>query len=70
MIGNKMKSGVIVVNAATVETLNIAVEALKRAHYFVEVSQISVSRMKSIGDGHFFSAQNPVFVIKAEKQAP
>jgi precorrin-6Y C5,15-methyltransferase (decarboxylating) len=67
MTGNKMKSGIIVVNAATVETLNLAVEALKRADYFVEVSQISVSRMKSIGDGHFFSAQNPVFVIKGEK---
>ncbi len=67
MTGKKMKSGIIVVNATTVETLNLAIEALKRADYFVEVSQISVSRMKSIGDGHFFSAQNPVFVIKGEK---
>ena len=65
-IGNRIKSGIIVVNAATVETLNLAVEALKRVHYVVEVSQISVSRMKAIGDGHFFSAQNPVFVIKGE----
>jgi precorrin-6B methylase 2 len=62
-----MKNGIIVVNAATVETLNIAAEALKRAHYSVEVCQISVSRMKAIGDGHFFSALNPVFVIKGEK---
>jgi len=67
MISNKMKRGIIVVNATTVETLNLTVEAFKRAHYLVQVSQISVSRMKSIGDGHFFSAQNPVFVIKGEK---
>jgi precorrin-6Y C5,15-methyltransferase (decarboxylating) len=67
MSGNRMKRGIIVVNAATVETLNLAAEALRRAHYFVEVYQISVSRMKAIGDGHFFSAQNPVFVIKGEK---
>jgi precorrin-6Y C5,15-methyltransferase (decarboxylating) len=67
MSGNRMKSGIIVVNAATVETLNLAAEALRRAHYSVEVCQISVSRMKAIGDGHFFSALNPVFVIKGEK---
>jgi precorrin-6Y C5,15-methyltransferase (decarboxylating) len=67
MTGNRMKSGIIVVNAATVETLNLALEALNAAHYIVEVSQISVSRMKSIGDGHFFSAQNPIFVLKGVK---
>jgi precorrin-6Y C5,15-methyltransferase (decarboxylating) len=66
-VSSRMPSGVIVVNAATLETFTLAIAALKKAGYSVEASQISVSRMKSIGDGHFFSAQNPVFVIQGKK---
>ncbi|HMK56445.1 MAG TPA: precorrin-6y C5,15-methyltransferase (decarboxylating) subunit CbiE [Dissulfurispiraceae bacterium] len=62
-----MRAGVIVINAATLETFSLASEALKSNGYAVEAAQISVSRMKPIGDGHFFSALNPVFVIRGTK---
>ncbi len=64
---SRMISGVVVVNATTLETFSLTAATLKKAGYSVEASQISVSRMKPIGQGHFFSAQNPVFVIQGEK---
>ena len=64
---SRMISGVIVVNATTLETFSLTAATLKKTGYSVEASQISVSRMKPIGEGHFFSAQNPVFVIQGEK---
>ncbi|RJQ39056.1 MAG: precorrin-6y C5,15-methyltransferase (decarboxylating) subunit CbiE [Nitrospiraceae bacterium] len=63
----KMQTAIIVINAATVETLNIAVAGLQRNGFLVDVSQVSVSRMKKIGEGSSFSALNPVFVITGEK---
>lgn len=67
-VGNRMQAGIVVINAATLETLNKATDALREAHYAIEVFQISVSKMKQLGDSHTFSAQNPIFVIKGEKQ--
>jgi precorrin-6Y C5,15-methyltransferase (decarboxylating) len=63
-----MQAGIVVVNAATVETLNIAIAELQINGFLVDVSQISVSRMKKIGEGNCFSALNPVFVIRGEKR--
>jgi precorrin-6Y C5,15-methyltransferase (decarboxylating) len=63
----RMETGVVVINAATVETFTLALSALKDSGYSVEASQVSISRMKPLGEGHFFSAQNPVFVIRGRK---
>ncbi|MDI6744003.1 MAG: precorrin-6y C5,15-methyltransferase (decarboxylating) subunit CbiE [Thermodesulfovibrionales bacterium] len=68
IITGKLLAGIIVVNAATVETLNIAIVELQRNSFLVDVSQISVSRMKKIGEGNCFSALNPVFVIRGENR--
>jgi len=54
---------IVVINAATIETLNKAVACLGASGYDVDVVQLSISRMKRIGDGNFFSALNPVFII-------
>ena len=67
-IKEKMPSGIIVINATTVETLNIAIAELQKNGFLVDVSQVSVSRMKKIGEGNCFSALNPVFVIRGEKR--
>ena len=67
IIKGKMQAGIVVVNASTVETLNIAVAELQGNGFLVDVSQVSVSRMKKIGEGNCFSALNPVFVIVGEK---
>lgn len=59
---------IIVINATKWETLSNAIISLKGYDYDVEVVQVSVSRMKSLGRGNFFSAINPVFVIRGSKQ--
>lgn len=66
-ISNNMSSGIIVLNAIKIETLNRATAALKTKNFMLNVSQVSVSRMKAIGDGNSLSALNPVFVIKGER---
>lgn len=58
---------IVVINAATIETLNKAVKSLQQSDYDLDVVQINVSRMKKIGEGNYFSALNPVFIIRARK---
>ncbi|MCX8031580.1 MAG: precorrin-6y C5,15-methyltransferase (decarboxylating) subunit CbiE [Thermodesulfovibrionales bacterium] len=58
---------VIVINAATIQTLNKALSSLQGAGYEIEACQINVSRMRKIGKSNYFSALNPVFVIKGKK---
>ncbi len=66
-ITEKMPSGIAVINSATIETLNEAVQSLKRNGFKVDVSEISVSRSKTIGSKRRMSALNPVFIITGEK---
>jgi len=66
-VSNVMASGVIVVNAATLETLNEAMASLETHGFTVEVSEISVSRSKVIAGKKLMSALNPVFIIKGER---
>lgn len=61
-------SGIIVINATTLETIDIAFELLKEANYTVDVVQVHLSRLKPLGDKHHFSAQNPVFIITGHKK--
>lgn len=58
---------IVVINAATIETLNKAVTSLQEFDYDLDVVQIHVSRMRKIGEGNYFSALNPVFIIRARK---
>src|SRR3989339_450267 len=64
----KMQTAIIVINAATIETLNEAVQNLENNGFEVEVSELSVSRSKSIAGKKHMSALNPVFIIIGEKQ--
>lgn len=61
-------AGIIVINAATIETLNRATEELAKAGFDVDVAQVSISRTKSIGNSNYLSALNPVFIIKGERR--
>ena len=45
------------------ETLHEAMKALAHLGYETEVTQISVSRSRSVGELHLLMAQNPVFLI-------
>jgi precorrin-6B methylase 2 len=62
-----MTSGIIVINATKIDTLNAAINQLKVSGFLIDISQVSISRTKEIGDGQYLSALNPVFIIKGER---
>jgi precorrin-6B methylase 2 len=62
-----MPEGAVVVNAVTLETLNAAVDVLKRYNFTVEVSQVSAVRLKNLGGMSHFGALNPVFIISGRR---
>jgi len=66
-VAGRMPHGVVVVNASQIETLNAARAGLKKNGFLTVVCQVSVSRMRELGDGNFFDAQNPIFVIRGER---
>jgi precorrin-6Y C5,15-methyltransferase (decarboxylating) len=67
MIAEKMISGIVVINATTIETLNEAVQGLGKNNFTVDVSEVSVSRSKMVGSKRHMSALNPVFIITGRK---
>ncbi len=66
-VAERMPHGIVVINASQIETLNTAVSELKKHGFQLEVCQISTARMKEIGEGNFFAAQNPVFIIRGAR---
>jgi precorrin-6Y C5,15-methyltransferase (decarboxylating) len=67
LTGNVMAKGIVVINAATIETLNDAVSCLEENSFTVEVTEVSVARSKTIGQQRHMSALNPIFIITGEK---
>ncbi len=66
-IGERMLSGIIVLNAATIETLHDAVHHFEIAGFITEISQVSISRSKIVNGRMHMSALNPVFIITGRK---
>lgn len=64
----KIASGIIVLTATTLETLNMAIALFKEKGYYIDVLEVSISRLKPIGKGHHLSSQNPVFIITGMKE--
>ncbi|KAF0144923.1 MAG: precorrin-6Y C5 15-methyltransferase / precorrin-8W decarboxylase [Nitrospirae bacterium] len=64
----KTQASIAVINAATIETLNEAVQNLEKSGFTAGVSEISVSRSKTVAGKKHMSALNPVFIITGEKQ--
>ncbi|MFN3396873.1 MAG: precorrin-6Y C5,15-methyltransferase (decarboxylating) subunit CbiT, partial [Thermodesulfovibrionales bacterium] len=64
----KIASGIIVLTATTLETLNMAIALFKEKGYYIDVLEISISRFKPIGKGHHLSSQNPVFIVTGMKE--
>jgi precorrin-6Y C5,15-methyltransferase (decarboxylating) len=67
IVSSVMTSGIVVINAATLETLHEAMASLEAHGFSVDVSEISVSRSKVIAGKRLMSALNPVFVVKGER---
>ncbi|GAB4423457.1 MAG: bifunctional cobalt-precorrin-7 (C(5))-methyltransferase/cobalt-precorrin-6B (C(15))-methyltransferase [Thermodesulfovibrionales bacterium] len=63
----KKRVSLILVNAATIETMNDAVQCFENHGYSMAISEISVSRAKTIAGKRHMSALNPIFVITGEK---
>lgn len=67
-IMEKMKAGIIVLNAISLETLNGALQVMSGSGLDPEVVQISVARSKVVNGQRHLSALNPIFVVKGEKR--
>ncbi len=61
--------GRIVINAATLETLNSSVTALKMNGFEAEVTLVNVARSKDILNLTRFEALNPVFVVTGRRES-
>jgi len=64
----KTSAEIIVINAATIETLNDAILYLVNNGFRVEVSEVSISRSKIIAGKRHMNALNPIFIIRGERQ--
>jgi len=62
-----LPSGRMVINAATLETVDIAAAFFRKRGWPVDVTLLNLSRMKRVGSHNRFEALNPVFVIAADK---
>ena len=67
VVKSRMPRGVVVINAATLETMNETVNLLEAGGFKVEISQVSIARAKELGGKRHLTALNPVFVISGEK---
>ena len=62
-----LPSGKIVINAATLETVNATVSFFDRANWFSTVTLLNISKMKKIGTQKRFQPLNPIFVIEGSQ---
>ncbi len=68
LVREKMRSGIVVINAVTLDTLNEAILLLENNGFEPEVSQVVVSRSKMLAGQRQMTGLNPVFVIRGEKK--
>lgn len=61
-------NGRIVLNAATIETMQQALQVFSEEGYMANITQAQISRSKPILDMTRFEALNPVFIITAERR--
>lgn len=66
-VNERMHSGILVINAATIDTLNEAVKSLEKNKFKIEISEVSISRSKMMNRKRHMSALNPIFIITGEK---
>jgi precorrin-6Y C5,15-methyltransferase (decarboxylating) len=67
LVKRGMPSGIVVVNATTIETLQEAITCLEKSGFEVEISEVSVSKSKVIAGKKHMNALNPVFIVTGEK---
>ena len=65
-IAGALSSGVVVITAVTLETLQSAIQLLQNKGFDVDISEVSISRFKMTAGKQHIRALNPVFVIRGE----
>ena len=68
VLGCLKPDGVLVINTVLLASLTAAVDCLSDSGWIVEVVQLQVSRAKEMPYGRRFNAQNPIWIIRAEKR--
>lgn len=68
LILDKNQHARIVVNAITLETLQLAVGTFEKAGIIPEIVQVSVSKTRKLGRYNLLTAQNPVFIISGQAE--
>jgi len=63
-----VSGGRLVLNIVTLENLSDALEFMKDSGYIFEITSVSVSRSKSLGEKHFMVAANPVHIVLGVKK--
>lgn len=63
ILKQRMRTGIIVINATTFETLNQSIENLESTGFQVDIVQISVSKTKPLAGKTHLTALNPIFII-------
>lgn len=63
----RMRSGIIVVNAIKPETLTQAVAGLEQAEFAVSIAEVVVSRSRTVSGKRQMTAQNPISIVTGEK---
>lgn len=66
-VSRRMKKGIIVITAITIESLSDAVSSVEKQGFVFDVSAVSVAKSKKVGGRLMMRAENPVFVIRAER---
>ncbi len=66
-VSSRMKKGVVVATAITLESLNETSDALKAEGFSLDFSSISVSRAEPLKGRRYLRAMNPVFVMEAAR---
>ena len=66
--GNIERSGIISVNAVTLDTVVSAADFFRGRGVRHEIIQASITRIEETGGHRMFRAQNPVFIITGEKE--
>lgn len=66
-VSSRMKKGVVVAAAITLESLNETSDTLKAEGFSLDFSSISVSRAEPLKGRRYLRALNPVFVIEAAR---
>ena len=61
------KGGLLVATVITIESLESALGAFRKAGLKAEITQLSVSRSKRAGELNYMKALNPVYILKVNK---